>query len=143
MYVAECLPNFMFDISTNLSSWLIFLALFIGGAYAIFLYQKEDKIEKIWLKRTLFLLRMLAVSFLCFLLLEPLVNSYTKEKEKPIIIVAQDASSSLKETDIYTQLSDFTNKVENDFELFSFHFSDYMKAGLSIENKGDQTNYAA
>lgn len=133
----------MFDISTNLPSWLIVLALLIGVVYAIFLYQKEDKIENDWLKRTLFLFRMLAVSFLCFLLLGPLVNSYIKEKEKPIIIVAQDASSSLKETDIFGQLSDFTNKVENDFEVFSFHFSDDLQEGLSVENRGEQTNYAA
>ena len=133
----------MFDISTNLPSWLIFLALFIGVAYAIFLYQKEDKIENIWLKRILFLFRMLVVSFLFFLLLGPLVNSYIKEKEKPIIIVAQDASASLKDTDIYNQLSYFTNKVEDDFEVFSFHFSDDLQQGFSVENRGDQTNYAA
>ncbi len=133
----------MFDISTNLPSWLIFLALFIGVAYAIFLYQKEDKIENIWLKRILFLFRTLVVSFLFFLLLGPLVNSYIKEKEKPIIIVAQDASASLKDTDIYNQLSYFRNKVEDDFEVFSFHFSDDLQEGLSVENRGNQTNYTA
>ena len=39
-----------------------------SGIYSGTIYQKEDKIENIWLKRTLFLFRMLVVSFLFFLL---------------------------------------------------------------------------
>ena len=132
----------MFHISINLSSWLIILALVIGVCYSILLYRNEDKIESVWLKRSLFLFRMLTVSSLCFLLLSPLINSYTKEKEKPIIIVAQDASSSLKNTDIYNHVLSFINQAKDDFDVFPFHFSNNLQEGLSIVNNGIQSNYS-
>ena len=121
----------MFGISTSLPFGFIFLALIIGFGYAFFLYQKEDKIDKIWLKRILFSFRFLVVSFLCFLLLSPLVNSLQKQKEKPILILAQDASTSVKDYNIYEELSQLAEKNQNDFDVFSFHFDESQYSGMS------------
>ena len=132
----------MSGISTNLPFGFIFLALIIGFGYAFFLYQKEDKIDKIWLKRILFSFRFLVVSFLCFLLLSPLVNSLQKQKEKPILIIVQDASSSVKDYNIYEDLSLLAEQTEKDFDVFPFHFDETIKEGLTNEMSGLQTNYA-
>ena len=132
----------MFGISTNLPFGFIFLALIIGFGYAFFLYQKEDKIDKIWLKRILFSFRFLVVSFLCFLLLSPLVNSLQKQKEKPILIIVQDASSSVKDYNIYEDLSLLAEQTENDFDVFTFHFDERIKEGFINEYNGLQTNYS-
>ena len=132
----------MFGISTNLPFGFIFLALIIGFGYAFFLYQKEDKIDKIWLKRILFSFRFLVVSFLCFLLLSPLVNSLQKQKEKPILIIVQDASTSVKDYNIYEELSLLAEQTENDFDVFTFHFDETIKEGFINEYNGLQTNYS-
>ena len=132
----------MSGISINLPFGFIFLALIIGFGYAFFLYQKEDKIDKIWLKRILFSFRFLVVSFLCFLLLSPLVNSLQKQKEKPILIIVQDASSSVKDYNIYDDLFQLAEQTEKDFDVFSFHFDETIKEGLTNEMSGLQTNYA-
>ncbi len=132
----------MFGVSTNLPFGLSVFALLIGLIYAYFLYKKEDKIDSIWLKRILFFFRFLTVSFLCFLLLTPLIKSFIKQKEKPILIIAQDASSSLKDYNIYNDLSILAEQTMEDFDVFSFHFDESIKEGLINEINGLQTNYA-
>ena len=127
MYAEECLPNFMFGISTNFPIGLSILTLLIGIVYAYFLYNKEDKIDSLWIKRILFLFRFLVVSFLCFLLLSPLVKSFLKQKEKPILIIAQDASSSVKDYNIYENLSFLSEQTKEDFDVFHFHFDQSIK----------------
>ena len=142
MYAEECLPNFMFGISTNFPIGLSILTLLIGIVYAYFLYNKEDKIDSLWIKRILFLFRFLVVSFLCFLLLSPLVKSFLKQKEKPILIIAQDASSSVKDYNIYEDLSFLSEQIKEDFDVFHFHFDQSIKNGLTKELDGMQSNYS-
>ena len=67
MYVEECSPNFMFGISTNFPISLSIFALLIGIGYAYFLYNKEGKIDSLWIKRTLFLFRFLVVNYVDYL----------------------------------------------------------------------------
>ena len=131
----------MFDISTELPFGLSLFTLLIGLGYATLLYRKDDKIVSIWLKRTLFLFRMLIVSFLCFLLLSPLINTLLKQDEKPILILAQDASASVKDYNIYDDLFQLVEKTEKDFDVFPFHFDETIKEGLTNEMSGLQTNY--
>ena len=132
----------MFGISTNFPVGLSILALFIGIGYAYFLYNKEEKIDSLWIKRVLFSFRFLVVSFLCFLLLSPLVRSFLRQKEKPILIIAQDASSSVKDYNIYEDLSFLSEQTKEDFDVFHFHFDQSIKNGLTKELDGMQSNYS-
>jgi len=111
----------MFDISTELPFGLSLFTLLIGLGYATLLYRKDDKIGSIWLKRTLFLFRMLMVSFLCFLLLSPLINTLLKQDEKPILILAQDASASVKDYNIYDKDKNILNKI-----IYTNQFPEYL-----------------
>ena len=142
MYAEEHLPNLMFKISTELPFFLSIFTLLLGFGYAYLLYSKEDKISNIWLKRLLFIIRGVIVFFLSFLLLNPLIKSLHKDYEKPILVIAQDASSSIQDTNIYSHLSFLAKQLETDFDVFTYHFDEYVKEGITTENTGLQTNYS-
>ena len=127
MYAEEHLPNLMFKISTELPFFLSIFTLLLGFGYAYLLYSKEDKISNIWLKRLLFIIRGVIVFFLSFLLLNPLIKSLHKDYEKPILVIAQDASSSIQDTNIYSHLSFLAKQLETDFDVFTYHFDEYVK----------------
>ncbi|HEY9117812.1 MAG TPA: hypothetical protein VIN11_08295 [Roseivirga sp.] len=81
--------------------WFIPLCLLVGLGYALILYSKKTP----WPKKTnafLFTLRALMVSFLCFLLLGPLLNQINFFEEKPIVVLAIDDSASIR--DVYDSL---------------------------------------
>jgi len=133
----------MFGLSTELPIWLSFFVLFIGFGYAFLLYKKEEKLDNVWLKRVLFFIRMLLISFLGYLLLNPLLKSITQDKERPIVIIAQDASSSLKDYSISQQLSDLEKDLKKEFDVFPFHFSETINPGISVNEDGMQTNFSS
>ncbi|WP_234733051.1 vWA domain-containing protein [Tellurirhabdus bombi] len=76
------------------SPWWILVCLAAGAAYAFALYQHR----KDWDKRiqyALAALRFVAVSVICFLLINPLVRSVTTSTEKPKVVLAIDNSESM------------------------------------------------
>jgi len=86
----------IFNLFTGQPFWLIILCLLLAGGYAVALYFREKKNEfPGYLKFLLGIARFLAVFLISFLLLSPYFRSITKEKEKPLIIVAIDNSQSI------------------------------------------------
>ncbi len=84
-----------FKILTTYSAWLLPLCLLVGAGYAALLYTRNPP----WSNRLNWLLaalRFLVVSFLCFLLLGPVVRYFTNTTEKPAIIFAIDNSESVR-----------------------------------------------
>ena len=84
-------------------AWYILLCLLLGAAYAVFMYFRDAvfKDPSKRLKRSLWFfgfLRFAVVSVIAFLLLSPFLKSRFTEEEKPIIVVAQDNSSSVLTT---------------------------------------------
>src|SRR6187431_2377496 len=87
----------MIELITEKPAWYTILCILLGAAYAFALYYKDQSIpsESRWLKRALAVGRALLVSLLAFLLLTPLIKSFSREVEKPIVILAQDNSESI------------------------------------------------
>ena len=104
---------------TELPTWWVLICLAAGFLYAFLLYRKDSAFDSIhpWLRKALFALRGILVFFLAVLLLTPLLKTLTREKEKPVIIIAQDNSQSIvinKDSSFYRneykkQLTDFAN----------------------------------
>ena len=86
-----------FQLITEKPFWFIILCLLLGAAYALILYRNDKSLSEIhpWLKKTMTALRFVLVSVLSFLLLTPLIKTVSHEKEKPIVIIAQDNSESI------------------------------------------------
>ena len=92
--------NFLFQSSP----WWIFVCLLVGAAYAFAMYQPIPSLAGNGAtvggfdKRTTYglaALRFLVVSFLCFLLLNPLIRSLRTLTEKPKVVLAVDNSESV------------------------------------------------
>lgn len=84
-------------IITEYPLWFVAFCLLGGIAYAALLYFRSRKHSySEALKWLLAVLRFLSVSVIAFLLLSPLLRSTHYEVEKPVIVFAQDNSSSIR-----------------------------------------------
>jgi len=82
------------------SNWALLLCPLLGAAYAFAFYYKDKRTSELplflrWLAAGL---RVVLVTLLAFLFLSPLIRSSKNTVEKPIIIIAQDNSSSISDT---------------------------------------------
>ena len=115
--------------------WYFYLfCLIIGGLFSLFLYfvpifgkisQLPRKIK--WL---LSAIRFITISLIAFLFLSPLVIRHVHEKEKPVIIVAQDNSQSIVKTidssyyrgEYIDNLKHLIKQLSSDYEVVSYTF---------------------
>jgi hypothetical protein len=83
-----------FRLITTYSPWLILACLAVGALYAFLLYSKRTP----WsagINYALAAVRFVVVSFLCFLLLGPLVRYISNSTQPPTIVFAVDNSQSV------------------------------------------------
>lgn len=85
------------ELITSQPWWLLLLCPAAGLLYAFILYRKNHSLALSG-KMVFFiaLLRFITVTLLCFLISGAYVKSLSRSMEKPIIVFAQDNSSSLK-----------------------------------------------
>ncbi|MDC1024834.1 hypothetical protein OAR04_02770 [Flavobacteriales bacterium] len=124
--------------SLILSNNLVFFCLLLGFIYSLLLYFRQHNILN---RKLLFLLsfsRFLLISFLAFLLLDPILKSSKEIKEKPVVVILQDVSSSISKN-IKNELEDFSNKL-NDLDVYKYSFSDKIYDDFSERNNGLYTN---
>lgn len=145
-----------FSLITEWPLWFLLFCILLGVAYAAILYYKEKKHDlPEMLKKILALARFFSVTIIAFLLLSPFVKSSVNMKEKPVIIIAQDNSSSLltgKDSTYYKSdyketLDEIASELarENEVELYLFgQAAEPVKQGSDFSNDLDyrdkQTN---
>ncbi len=88
----------MSNIEIQFPAWYIVLCVLVGLVFAALLYYRALNFPSAnnWLKSGLATLRFLAVTVLSLLLLSPVLKYNKEESKKPIVVFAQDASSSIK-----------------------------------------------
>ncbi|MVN20544.1 vWA domain-containing protein [Mucilaginibacter arboris] len=142
---------YLFSVSWGaVSGWWSFGCLVLALLYAFLLYQNPANISKNW-RNALFAIRTCAVFILSFLLLAPLVKSVSKHLQKPLILVLQDNSSSIKQfpsknfkvTSFIQQLHQLKNNLGDDYDVQEFNFSKNLNNGLSDSLNGKQTDISA
>ena len=124
--------------SLILSKNLVFFCLLLGFVYSLLLYFRQHNFLNKKLLFLLSLLRFLLISFLAFLLLDPIVKSSKEIKEKPVVVILQDVSSSINKN-IKNELEDFSSKLK-DLDVFKYSFSDRIYDDFSEKNNGLYTN---
>ena len=119
--------------------WII-LCLTFSILLSYFLYY--DKNSKRILKKNLvsFLLRLFSLFFITLLFLEPISKSFVYKKNKPIFLVFVDASKSVRNYDLRSQLKEFISNHNKNVDLKTFHFSDKVYDGLPQNYNGKETN---
>ena len=138
---------------TELPTWWVLICLATGFIYAFVLYRNDHSFDSIhpWLRRLLFALRGILVFFLALLLLTPLIKTLTREKEKPIIVLAQDNSQSIvlnKDSSFYTNqykkdLSDFSNSLKDKFDVKELNWGDNVTDQIDYSFNEKQTDFSA
>lgn len=138
------------NIITELPIWFSLFCIALGGIYAFFLYRKEGRFSDTpsWLVKIMGLSRFLLVSILAFLLLSPFIKTLFNKVEKPVIIIAQDNSSSIllnKDSTIYRgkyleQLKNLKTSLEEVYEVKSYTFGENLSEGDRIDFSEKITN---
>lgn len=124
--------------------YFILFCILLGVVYAVLLYvvRMRRGVERDFSRRLTILLavlRTLSVTAIAFLLLSPLVKRVKNRKEKPLVIIAEDNSQSLRycpdsafyATDFGGMLDRLSSELSNDFEVQRYRY------GERVENDGD------
>ena len=142
------------QLLTDYPWYFLLFCLLAGGVYAWALYglgrNKNADLPK-WARVTLPALRFVVVTLLAFLLLGPLVKRQVHDKERPIVVVADDVSASVTEHGyaIGDEAWDpVTRRLEKDFEVARLpygdgHFTDIAAALTDIKERYAGRNLAA
>ena len=133
----------MFGITTEFSMlYTIVYSIFclvLGLGYSYLLYRKNNFSSRI-ITTVLFFLRAFVVSFLAFLLSNPLTSTLEQMEEKPIIVLAQDASISCNNFDDLNKFQELEQILSNQFDIVAYNYSDGVNEGFITEKKGKSTN---
>ncbi|MND71600.1 hypothetical protein D3C80_631280 [compost metagenome] len=94
-------------------------------------------------------MRALAVAFIAFLLLAPLIKTVSRTVEKPLIIIAQDNSSSIllsKDVERYKagltkDLEGLSKKLSGKFEVKTYLFGDKITEGAAVDYSAKRTDF--
>ncbi len=114
--------------------WYFIFCVILGAILAFLLYRKDKKLSEFskLTKAVLFGLRFLCISVLAAMLLSPLLKYFNKTVEKPIIIIAQDNSASMKmaadsafvKVNLQQQLASIKSKLEEKYRVESYLFDE-------------------
>ncbi len=147
------MPVFLVDIITQYSLWFAPCCILGGLLFALILYygsQRNKELSK-KVKYVLFALRTLLVAFLLFFLLDPFIKRMVNEKEKPIIVVAQDNSSSLLNNkdsvfmkgEYLSSLKGLVDKLSDKYDVKFYRFADKTELNDTVDYKGKETDYSS
>ena len=130
----------MENLSFQYPAWFIIFCLLAGLVYAAILYYRDQTFreQSNWLNWILGSVRFITVTLLCLLLMSPLVKSIQSQTQKPVIVIAQDASESIAAAYDSTQINEYAQSLQSlrdnlatDYEVETFSFGD------SIQNQLD------
>ncbi|WP_183556687.1 hypothetical protein [Mucilaginibacter sp. SP1R1] len=131
----------------SVSGWWLPVCLILGVVYAWVLYRQPVNIGKnfrLWLA----LMRAIVVFLIALLLVSPLIKSVKYDPQKPLILVAQDNSSSINTfkpagfnaTGFINSLHQLKQELGDQYDVQEFNFSKDLSNGLSATFAGKQTD---
>src|ERR1051325_8119454 len=137
-----------FSLYSDYPVWFYVFCIIAGVGYSFLLYRKEKRFDETpkWIRIAMPVLRFLAVTFIAFFLLAPLLKYINRTVEKPIIIFAQDNSESVtagKDSVFYRKdypqkISGLVASLAGNFDTNNYSFGDKIKSGLSFDYKEKQ-----
>ena len=137
------------QFSTDYPLGYLVLCAAVAALFSFILYFRDKRFESVsdWMKRALYVLRFAAVFIILVLLLDPFVKSSVKKIESPFIIIAQDESESIInsdsshfKTDYKVALQDAISQLSEDFEVATYGFGGEVKDGISYNFDLKETN---
>ena len=147
--------QFLFSITWGtVSAWWVPACLVLGLLYAWLLYRQPVNLSKQF-RYWLFAARTIVITIIALILLSPLVKSVNYNPQKPLVLVLQDNSQSIKMfqkvspptgggdlegAKIADTLSGLKKALGSDYDVQEFHFNRDLGNGLTKTFNGKQTN---
>lgn len=133
----------------SVSGWWLPAGLLLGLAYAWLMYRKPVDLSKN-LRYILAAIRAVTVFFITVLLISPLVKSVKYEPQKPLVLIAQDNSSSINTfkpagfnpSAFIDDLAKLKQELGDKYDVQEFSFDKELHPGLSKNFGGEQTDIA-
>ncbi|MCB0686457.1 MAG: hypothetical protein KDC53_08030 [Saprospiraceae bacterium] len=138
----------MDNIEIQYPGWYIIICVLVGITLTAVLYYKASYFPTAnkWIKGFLAFVRFLAITILCLMLLSPVLKYSKEESKKPIIVFAQDESTSIKEEmdsntlQVYDeQLDQVIADLSNEYEVKTFSFGENYRPGID-HNYADRSS---
>jgi hypothetical protein len=132
----------------NVSGWWAIPCLLLGLLYAWLMYRQPQNLPDKF-RYLLSAFRALAVFLIALLLVSPLVKSTNYQPQKPLILIAQDNSQSIKLFPAQSagafvdELGKLKKQLGDGYEVQEFNFGHDLNNGLSRSFNARQTNIAA
>ncbi len=142
----------MENLEIQYPTWFILLCLLTALAFAALLYYRDRRFptNNRWVKTGLAFLRFLTVSLLTLLLLSPVIKQSKNESKPPIIVVAQDQSSSIQTEMDSTKLEQYRQDIEavigdlsGDYEVRTYAFGESIRGDLTFEYTDGSSNQSS
>jgi hypothetical protein len=130
-------------------SWFVLLCVALASIYSIILYYKQKQLASIQktYRYLLSIARFVAVFIISFLLLAPFVKRHSSKTEKPIIIIAQDNSSSIKyafkkidSNAYFKNLNTLQKELSENYEVKTYTFDEQLHPNYSKTLNGKISN---
>src|SRR6185295_18437727 len=142
-------------LSLQFPAWYFLLCIALGAAASFILYYRDKQFRELgesfrkWLW-FLAVVRFLAVSFLAFLLLSPLIRTSTNRIEKPIVVLLQDNSQSVvmneKKDDslkYVEQINSLVKDLSDKYDVKTYSFGSSVNEGLKFSFDERTTNISS
>lgn len=131
----------------SVSGWWTLVCLLLGLLYAWVLYRQPSGLDK-RLRYLLFAGRTIAVFIIAFLLISPLTRTVSYDQQKPLVLIAQDNSQSIRSFEpkgldpgqLVNDLSKLKEQLGDKYDVREFNFGRDLKDSLSSHFDAKQTN---
>ncbi|MFD0792597.1 hypothetical protein ACFQZX_03150 [Mucilaginibacter litoreus] len=130
----------------SVSGWWALLCPVVGLLYAWLMYRQPVQLNKT-LHYILFAVRAVVVTILALLLVSPLIKSTSYQAQKPLVLVAQDNSESIKLFKDSVSANSWTNaltslqkQLGDKYEVQESHFDKTLHNNLDFSFSGKQTD---
>ncbi|GAB3933655.1 hypothetical protein [Mucilaginibacter myungsuensis] len=139
---------FLFSISWgSVSGWWTPVCLLLGVLYAWLMYREPVTVGPT-MRNFLAGLRGVAVFLIAFLLISPMVRSVSYQPQKPLVLIAQDNSESIKlfkqpgfdAAKFNADLAGIKKELGDGYDVREFNFDDELHDGLATTQNGKQTD---
>lgn len=138
------------EFISNYPWYYTLLCLVAGFVFSAVLYfrDKQNAERSKIFKFSLAAFRFISVSLIALLLLDIFVKRLINETEKPVVIIAQDNSSSITaikdsvqlKTDYIKSLNSFITTIKEKYEVKTYAFDSETKSSESFDFKGKETD---
>lgn len=131
--------------------WFVLLCMAGGILYSWVLYHREQRFSNpSWLRLLMASLRFAAVFIIALLLLSPLIKDVVEDIRKPLIVIAEDNSGSVRDgialggqnTEVSSLVS-LEEKLSKLYEVRRVAFGSYAKEGEGDSTMMSSTNISA